>query len=982
MEQRNQDVVTNIISSKNLHKVFHESKSKLKQLHNKYSQRWFLDQCLDQDLIPSTFRLRNKPSIYHSEVSKQLWEDNLSQSSQNLIKIARLEVSNRIDSLFKQSVISSKKLLDQLGLVEKSHVLIAIESHERKVFQSFLASKRKKLKHLQNISKKHETHNPPRHIPSEPIVTPPPTKKKKNRPGKNKRIFLKKLREQQKKIQPNVVFNFSSQSFDESTMKLLSRGLNFAVKTIAPTKSNIKADCKQFARKMLWKEHFYDNSQQNFQPSIFKSEKTNLPGGPTPRYLTAFLNATETNLCDKSQWNKKHMNPSLTNIPQDEYKALMNLRKLQNDRVITIKPADKGSGICILNFKDYVESCENHLNSTQPQTQSIPLPYYSLSNESEVKKSKKDILQILEEGKQLGWINNSEFKAMDPTNKGLGKFYQIFKVHKHFPEGSLPPSRPIINGIDSITENISKFVDHHTRTLVQSLPTYLEDTRDFLQMLEEVNEFGGLPNDAILVTIDVTALYTNIKKEDAISAMKQVLDERQDQTIPSHFILELLRLIFSCNYFEFGSKIYKQNIGTAMGTPSAPNTAGITMGKHIDPKLIELANRLHSGPGDPIRRLKRFLDDLFMIWMGDIETLENFLNEINMLHPTLKFTYSYTCPFPCDIETPHDCFCYSSRSIQFLDTLVTIKNEKLITDLYRKPTDRCQYLLPTSSHPPHVIKNIPYSLCHRLVRICSEEVTLNKRFQELKGFLLSRQYDEKLIDRAILKATQLDRKEALRKVPRVTTSRPVFVTTYHPALPPITKILKNAWKVMVDSDNHLKNVFPKPPMVAYKQPNNSSLRQILIKSKLPQREKRIIPGLKKCNRPNCNACPFIKEGSTITSSNDKKVSVKLTSEASCDTENIVYCITCNKSSCKFIQYIGESKRSLKTRFYEHINYVRKGDITTPIGAHFILPGHNESNMTIQILEHCKNKSTFYRKTRETYYINLFESARRGLNRQF
>ena len=177
MEYRNQDVVTTIISSKNLHKVFHQSKSKLKQLHNKYSQRWFLDQCLDRDLIPATFRLNNKPSKSHSEVSKHLWEDNLSKSSQNLIKIARLEVSNKIDHLFKESVTSAKKLLDQLEIVEKSHVLIALESHERKIFQTFLSSKRKKLKHLQNISKKHETHIPPRHVPSEPTITPPPTKK-------------------------------------------------------------------------------------------------------------------------------------------------------------------------------------------------------------------------------------------------------------------------------------------------------------------------------------------------------------------------------------------------------------------------------------------------------------------------------------------------------------------------------------------------------------------------------------------------------------------------------------------------------------------------------------------------------------------------------------------------------------------------------------------------------------------------------------
>ena len=49
---------------------------------------------------------------------------------------------------------------------------------------------------------------------------------------------------------------------------------------------------------------------------------------------------------------------------------------------------------------------------------------------------------------------------------------------------------------------------------------------------------------------------------------------------------------------------------------------------------------------------------------------------------------------------------------------------------------------------------------------------------------------------------------------------------------------------MTTSDQHLKEVFHKPPMVAFRQPKNSSLRSRLVKTKLPTRNQRTLPGSK------------------------------------------------------------------------------------------------------------------------------------------
>jgi len=43
------------------------------------------------------------------------------------------------------------------------------------------------------------------------------------------------------------------------------------------------------------------------------------------------------------------------------------------------------------------------------------------------------------------------------------------------------------------------------------------------------------------------------------------------------------------------------------------------------------------------------------------------------------------------------------------------------TDVYSKPTNRHLYLPPSSAHPKHLFKAIPFGVASRLRRNCSEE---------------------------------------------------------------------------------------------------------------------------------------------------------------------------------------------------------------------------------------------------------------------
>ena len=324
-----------------------------------------------------------------------------------------------------------------------------------------------------------------------------------------------------------------------------------------------------------------------------------------------------------------------------------------------------------------------------------------------------------------------------------------------------------------------------------------------------------------------------------------------------------------------------------------------------------------------------------------------------------------------------DCGCQPSASLAFLDTLCTIQGGQIVTDLYRKKTDRNQYLLTSSCHPAHTTKNIPFSLALRIVRICSLPEDREKRFEELRGLLLSREYKGGAIDTAIQRARKIPRSEALKKVVREQdTQRPVFVISYDPRLPSISKIVSRHWR-SIKQDPYLAEVFPQPPLVAYKRPAN--IKDKLVRAKVPDRApprpKRILNGMKKCL--NCPICPFVKTGQIVKSA-QSEYRTEIKQNVDCQTKNIVYLLGCKKCQT---QYVGESNRTLQSRFSEHLGYVKNKKLDKTTGEHFNTKGHTISDMEITIIEKVHNTSDAFRKQREKMFIQKFNTKHKGMNQK-
>ena len=71
----------------------------------------------------------------------------------------------------------------------------------------------------------------------------------------------------------------------------------------------------------------------------------------------------------------------------------------------------------------------------------------------------------------------------------------------------LHPFRPIISGIGCLTENTSAYVGKILQPFPPKMPSYIQDTTQFLNSISKIKP---VPHNALIVSMDVKALYSSI----------------------------------------------------------------------------------------------------------------------------------------------------------------------------------------------------------------------------------------------------------------------------------------------------------------------------------------------------------------------------------------------------------------------------------------------------------------------------------------
>jgi hypothetical protein len=134
-----------------------------------------------------------------------------------------------------------------------------------------------------------------------------------------------------------------------------------------------------------------------------------------------------------------------------------------------------------------------------------------------------EISQTLSEMKRHEYIDEKTFAYLDTREVKADRFYLQPKTHK---EGY----RPIISTNGHPTERTSGFLDFYMRPFATALPSYVQDTTDYLSKTKQ----SDLPENTLLLTMDVVSLYTIIPHDEGIEACKEAWDTRVDPTYPQH----------------------------------------------------------------------------------------------------------------------------------------------------------------------------------------------------------------------------------------------------------------------------------------------------------------------------------------------------------------------------------------------------------------------------------------------------------------
>ena len=153
-------------------------------------------------------------------------------------------------------------------------------------------------------------------------------------------------------------------------------------------------------------------------------------------------------------------------------------------------------------------------------------------------------------------------------------FYGSAKLHK---DGA--PLRPIVSTIGSSTYKIAKRPNNVLSPYAQQAISYVRNTTDFLEKLEDVT----IDDDEVMVSFDVKSLFTSVPVDDAYAAIEQLVRAdhhdgvREPTGMGTEAIHLLLKLCMSITNFKFRNKHYALADGLPMDSPASPVIANIYM---------------------------------------------------------------------------------------------------------------------------------------------------------------------------------------------------------------------------------------------------------------------------------------------------------------------------------------------------------------------------------------------------------------------
>ena len=231
--------------------------------------------------------------------------------------------------------------------------------------------------------------------------------------------------------------------------------------------------------------------------------------------------------------------------------------------------------------------------------------------------------------------------------------------------------------------------------------------------------------------------------------------------------------------------------------------------------------------------------------------------------------------------------------------VIKIKEGRIITDLYCKPTDGHQYLHYDSCHADHIKRSIIFSQTLRLKRICSEKNDLNVHVEDLKTWFHKWGYPDYLIKEQVEKALRLTPSDEnnSKKVNGVP-----LVVTYNPAFKNLSQVIRKKLQLLY-ADEEVKKVFSPAPFVSFRSTRN--LKSYLVRSKIYPLERKV--GSEKYKSKRCLACLNVSETDVFQSFKTKE-QYKINHQVNCNDNCLIYLLCCKVCGLQYVVFTTDKFR--------------------------------------------------------------------------
>ena len=128
--------------------------------------------------------------------------------------------------------------------------------------------------------------------------------------------------------------------------------------------------------------------------------------------------------------------------------------------------------------------------------------------------------------------------------------------------------------------SLNKYIENILKVYVKHENNNVKNSSTFSNYIRNV----PIEDDEIMVSFDVTSLYTNIPIIDTLNIIKYYVhsdDQFARKTaIPQDKFLDLVNLVLTTTWYNFNSQFYQQTDGVAMAGLASSATAEIYMQPH------------------------------------------------------------------------------------------------------------------------------------------------------------------------------------------------------------------------------------------------------------------------------------------------------------------------------------------------------------------------------------------------------------------